>query len=111
MRIMSLKNLQVESTCKIIIGIFQKSFSFFLKIYYNSFTDVDESIIIELFVGKENNNHNTIYINTENSPDQNINCIILNSFVLSLGMLLHFFPAKLSGADREITRIEKITIQ
>ena len=66
---------------------------------------------MESFVGKERYNYNNTYTVTENILDPNHYCHILNSFVLSLGMVLHFFPAKLSGADRKITRIAKITIQ
>jgi hypothetical protein len=48
---------------------------------------------------------------TENTFDPNHYCHILNSFVSSLGMVLQFFPTKLSGADRKISTIEKTTIQ
>ncbi len=63
------------------------------------------------FVGKERYNHNNTITMTENILDSNHYCHILNSFVSSLGMVLQFFPAKLSGVDRKITRIAKITIQ
>ena len=66
---------------------------------------------MESFVGKERYNYNDAYTITENILDSNHYCHILNSFVLSLGMVLQFFPTKLSGADRKISTIEEITIQ
>ncbi len=69
------------------------------------------SIIIESFVGKESYNHYNTITMTENIFDSNHYCHILNSFVSSLGMVLQFFPTKLSGADRKISTIEEITIQ
>ena len=60
-----------------------------------------KSIIIELVVGKENRNHNTIH--KEIILALNLYCIILDSFVLSLVILLHFFPTKLLGANRKIS--------
>jgi hypothetical protein len=59
-----------------------------------------KSIIIDSFVGKENKNHNTSH--KENILALNLYCNILNSFVLSLVILLHFFPTKLSGVNRKI---------
>ncbi len=70
-----------------------------------------KSIIMESFVGKESYNHYNTITMTKNILDPNHYCHILNSFVLSLGMVLQFSPTKLSGADRKITRIAKITIQ
>jgi len=60
-------------------------------------------------VGKENRNYSTIH--KEIILALNLYCNILNSFVLPSGMLLRFFPTKLSGADRKIHTIEIITIQ
>jgi len=75
--------------------------------YYDYFFP-KKSIIIELFVGKENNNHSNTHIIRENILVWNVNCIILNSFVLPLGMVLHILPTKLSRVDRKIRTIEKI---
>ncbi len=66
---------------------------------------------MELFVGKESYNHYNTITMTENILGLNHYCHILNSFVLSLGMVLQFFPTKLSGADRKISTIEKVRIQ
>ena len=74
------------------------NFFFFLK-----------SIIIDSFVGKENRNYSTIH--KEIILALNLYCNILNSFVLPSGMLLRFFPTKLSGAERKIHTIEKVRIQ
>ncbi len=66
---------------------------------------------MESFVSKERYNYNNTYTVTENILDPNHYCHILNSFVLSLGMVLQFSLTKLSGVDRKISTIEEITIQ
>ncbi len=66
---------------------------------------------MESFVGKESYNYYNTITMTENILDPNHYCHILNSFVLSLGMVLQFSPTKLSGVDRKITTIEIVMIQ